>query len=317
MAVSLPHAEDLGDGILCVDTEQQRPRMACCYLVRGGDDYAFVECGTALSVPGLLAVLSARGIAREQVRYVIPTHVHLDHAGGAGVLMRELPQAQLWVHPRGLRHLVDPAQLIAGATAVYGEAHMARAYGEIVPVPAARAHSAEDGTHIQLGDRTLRFMDAPGHARHHLAVWDEQTHGLFTGDVFGLSYREFDSAQGAYLFPTTTPVQFEPEAWLQTLARMMALQPRWAYLTHYGRIGDLARHAAQLAQGVSAYAELARAHAAAPDRVGSLREVLMARCLAEVAAHGSHLNAEQARKLLDMDITLNAQGLDVWLARAA
>lgn len=313
----LPHVREYEDDILCIDTEQVRPQMACCYLIRGGDEYAFVECGTALSVPGLLATLDARGIQHEQVRYVMPTHVHLDHAGGAGVLMRELPRAQLVVHPRGAQHLIDPTKLIQGASAVYGAENMERLYGAILPTEAARVIVAEDGFRISLGGRELMFMDAPGHARHHYVVWDAQSRGLFTGDVFGLSYREFDGPAGPYLFPTSTPVQFEPQAWLATLDRMMALQPRWAFLTHYGRVGDLARLAAGLRTGLAAYQEIALRHAAAAQRHPAIREELMQRALREAREQGSPLPDQDARAILEMDMELNAQGLGVWLDRRA
>jgi glyoxylase-like metal-dependent hydrolase (beta-lactamase superfamily II) len=120
-ATPVPPVLEYEHGITCIDTLQERAGLACCYLVRRGDDCAFIETGTAPGVPRLL-------------RYVIPTHVHLDHAGGAGALMRALPAAKLVAHPRGARHLIDPAKLIAGAEAVYGGEAVRRMYGEIVPV---------------------------------------------------------------------------------------------------------------------------------------------------------------------------------------
>lgn len=313
----LPPSRDYDDGIICIDTEQVRPQMACCYLVRGGDEYAFIECGTALSVPGLLAVLDARGIRREQVRYVMPTHVHLDHAGGVGLMMRELPQARLVAHPRGAPHLIDPSKLIKGASAVYGEQSMPGLYGEILPVEASRVIVADDGYKLDLGGRELVFMDAPGHARHHYVVWDAQSGGLFTGDVFGLSYREFDGPNGPYLFPTSTPVQFEPDAWFKTLDRMMALQPRWVFLTHYGRVGDLQRLAAGLRAGLGVYQEVARRHAQAPGRHAAIKRELLELALREARELGSPLPEAQGRAILEMDMELNAQGLEVWLDKQA
>lgn len=310
---TLPHTLDYPGNLTLIDTEQQRPGLASCYLVRSGDRYAFVECGTSLSIPGLLAVLDARGIDREQVDYVMPTHVHLDHAGGAGLLMRHLPNAKLVVHPKGARHLTNPAKLIEGATAVYGADNMLRMYGEILPVPEARVIVADDGFELDFRGRALRFIDAPGHARHHYAIWDATTRGWFTGDTFGLSYREFDGPNGAFLFPTTTPVQFEPEAWAQTLERFMATDPAWMYLTHYGRVGDVGRLAADLRGGISIYQSLARQLADAPDRHAALKEALMVHALEELAALASPVDETTARELLAFDMELNAQGLGVWL----
>ncbi|MBL6752161.1 MAG: MBL fold metallo-hydrolase [Nevskia sp.] len=308
-----PVIEYPGD-ITCIDTEQVRPGMACCYLLRGGGErYALVECGTSLSAPAVLAVLERKGVAREQVAYVVPTHVHLDHAGGAGMLMRHLPRARLLVHPRGARHLVDPARLIEGTIGVYGPARTAAMYGEIVPVPEARVTAVADGFALDFDGRLLRFIDAPGHARHHFVVWDARTRGLFSGDTFGISYRDTDGAQGPFVIPTTTPVQFDPQAWLATVERLLALRPECAYLTHYGRVAPVQRLAADLKRGIEAYVRLAQQHADAPRRTQALVEALTGFSLREMRALHCPMPEAQARDFLEMDMRLNAQGLEVWL----
>lgn len=317
----MAHHEILNDGIVCIDTAQHRPRMAACYLIGSAGHYAFVECGTSLSVPLLLQTLSELGVPREAVDYVMPTHVHLDHAGGAGALMRELPNAKLVVHPRGARHMIDPAVLIAGATAVYGEQAMRATYGEILPVPEARVLvvgvAAERDFELQLGARRLLCIDAPGHARHHYAIWDEASRGWFTGDVFGLSYREFDHAGRGYLIPTTSPVQFDPVAWDTTLAHILAREPRYVYLTHYSRVDAIAKLADDLREGLAAYQRIARAHADAPDRHTRLRADLMDFHLGQLRDRDNPMDEARARDLLDMDVEINAQGLEVWLDRDA
>ena len=312
----MPHTLDYPEAITCIDTEQLRPGLACCYLVRGGGEYAFIECGTGLSVPGLLRVFDARAIRREHVRYVMPTHVHLDHAGGAGLLMRALPEARLVVHPRAARHLIDPAKLIDGAAAVYGAQNIARLYGEILPVPEARMVIAEEGFKLSLGGRELWFMDAPGHARHHYAIWDAQSSAWFSGDVFGISYREFDGPLGPHLLPTTTPVQFEPEVWLQTLDRIMARQPLHAFLTHYGRVSNLQSLVEILRRGITDYADIARRQAASPARHAAIKSALADWSLRELAQLRCALSEQRSRELLENDMELNAQGLEVWLDRA-
>lgn len=316
-AAGLPPVIEYDYGISCIDTLQERPGLACCYLVRRGDDYAFVEAGTSPGVPRLLALLDARGIARERVRYVIPTHVHLDHAGGVGLLMRELPAAQLVAHPRGARHLIDPSKLIAGATAVYGADAVKAMYGEILPVPEARVIVADDGFTLRLGDSELLFVDAPGHARHHFCIWDAASRGFFTGDTFGLSYREFDGPEGPFLMPTTTPVQFEPDAWLQTIERFLSFAPQRMYLTHFGCVGDVARLADELRAGLQRYQELAQRYAQAPDRHAKLVGALTADALAQLERLRCPLDEARSRTLLAFDMELNAQGLEVWLDRAA
>lgn len=313
MSAAVPANVDYPNAITCIDTEQVRPGQACCYLIGGGSQYAFVDCGTSLSVPGIKAVLAARGIGLEQIAYVMPTHVHLDHAGGAGLLMRECPNAKLVVHPRGAKHLIDPTALIAGATGVYGPEKMAAMYGEIVPIEASRVIVADDGFRLDLGGRELRFIDAPGHARHHYAIWDAQSRGWFAGDTFGLSYRVFDGPNGATLLPTTTPVQFEPEAWLQTLDRFLAADPAWMYLTHYGRVGNVPQLAADLRGDLAMYQSIALHLADVPDRHGRIVEALTLHALEELAAMAAPVSDDTARDWLAFDLELNAQGLGVWL----
>jgi len=291
--------------------------MACCYLVERGDDIAFIEAGTTLGVPRLLALLDARGLARERVRYVIPTHVHLDHAGGVGALMAALPKATLVVHARGARHLIDPGKLLAGATAVYGEAAVAAMYGEIVPVPEARVVTPADGAALPFGAGDLVFVDSPGHARHHFSIWDAVSQGFFTGDTFGLSYRDFDDASGPWIMPTTTPVQFEPEAWMSTLDRYLAFKPQRMYLTHYSVVENVSVLAERLRDGIRRYVSLAQAVRLSDDRHGRLKAALFDEALAELRKRPSPLPEPRIRELLEMDMELNAQGLAVWLDRPA
>jgi len=125
--------------------------------------------------------------------------------GGAGSLMQALPEATMLVQPRGQRHMVDPSVLEASALSIYGPEAMARDYGTLVPVDAARVQTTHDGMSVALGRRRLEFADTPGHALHHHCVWDEASRGWFTGDTFGLSYREFDTARGPWIQPVAVP----------------------------------------------------------------------------------------------------------------
>ncbi|HEX7323968.1 MAG TPA: MBL fold metallo-hydrolase [Rhodanobacteraceae bacterium] len=314
--------EQLNDGIVCIDTEQHRPNLAACYLIDGGGGhYAFVEAGTSPSLPLLLQALDALGVARSAVDYVMPTHVHLDHAGGAGALIRALPNARLVIHPRGARHMIDPSKLIAGATAVYGEETMHRLYGEIVPVPEARVViadvAADRDFSLMLGTRKLEFIDSPGHARHHYAIWDAQSCGWFSGDVFGLSYREFDDANGPYMMPTTSPVQFDPAAWQVSLRRLLAKSPEHVYLTHYSRIDGIPKLAGDLRVGLAAYQRIAQDAASAPDRHAQIVKRLADFHLDQLHARHTRLTDAQARDVIAIDVEISAQGLEVWLDRAA
>ena len=302
-------------GIHTIDTAFQREHFDAAYLIVEHGRAAFVDCGTNHSVPRLLGRLASLGLAPADVDWLLVTHVHLDHAGGAGALMAVLPNARLVVHPRGAQHMIDPSRLIAGATAVYGEAEMQRSYGRIQPVPASRVVVAEDGHVVDVQGRELVCMDTPGHARHHYCVWDARSRGWFTGDTFGLSYRELDSARGPFVLPTSSPVQFEPEALKASIARLLARNPQCMYLTHYGRVGDVERLARDLCQQIDAMVEIARDCDGLPDRHAGLVQALRTLYLERARAHGCLLDDTGVEKVLGMDIELNAQGLVAWLDR--
>jgi glyoxylase-like metal-dependent hydrolase (beta-lactamase superfamily II) len=306
---------EIAPGVLLVDTGYVRPALAASYLLRGRDIAAVVETGTALSVPRILAAIDGQRIPRESVGWVIVTHVHLDHAGGAGALLRSLPRARLLAHPRGARHLVDPSKLLAGSAEVYGGLEaLRRLYGEVVPAPAERVVEAPEGFTLDLGGRPLRVLDAPGHARHHLVLLDEVTRGFFTGDTFGISYRELDGPAGPFLFPTTTPVQLDPPALHASIERMMAARPERLYLTHYGMLeGDLPAAAARLHRAIDEHVRLAREAPPGPGRHAALRAALAGQLGRALEEQGVTFDRAAALDLFDTDFELNAQGLGVWL----
>ncbi|HZX77144.1 MBL fold metallo-hydrolase [Lysobacter sp.] len=303
-------------GIVTIDTGFQRPHFDAAYLIVENGRAAFIDCGTQHSIPAMLDALASHGLGPQDVDWLILTHVHLDHAGGAGALMRQLPNATLAVHPRGAPHMIDPERLVAGATAVYGEEEIARSYGDIAPVPAQRVRELADGDVVELAGRPLLCVHTPGHAKHHLCVWDTRSRCWFTGDTFGLSYREFDNADGApFVIPTTSPVQFEPEPLKQSIRTMLAREPHGMYLTHYGRVGDVRRLADDLRVQIDEMVRLARQAQERPDRHEWLVEQLTHLYVGRVRAHGAPLGAEQVRELLAIDIELNAQGLEIWASR--
>ena len=316
----LPFVQALPHGIHVIDTGFHRPLFDASFLIVEGGRAAFVDTGTNFAVPRLLAALADLGLPRDAVDYVIPTHVHLDHAGGAGLLMQALPGATLLVHPRGARHMIDPAALYQGALAVYGQAAMDREYGTLVPVPAGRVRPTEDGLTVHLAGRPLHFIDTPGHARHHHCIWDEHSRGWFTGDTFGLSYREFDTAAGAWILPTSTPVQFEPDALRRSIQRLLAREPQCMYLTHYGQVGastaDIQRLAGLLFEQLDAMVALGLSLHGAPDRHAALVAGLQAMLRLQLQRHGV-VDIDAGIAGLALDVELNAQGLAIWLDRPA
>jgi glyoxylase-like metal-dependent hydrolase (beta-lactamase superfamily II) len=304
------------DGITAIDAEYLYPGHAAAHLIVDGGRAAFVDVGTNSSVPYLLAALAELGIGRDQVDYLLLTHVHLDHAGGAGALLRELPGATALLHPRGAPHMIDPAKLIAGARAVYGE-RFGELYGELVPIPRQRVRQVSDGERVQLGGRTLELIHVPGHALHHFAVIDAAHGSIFPGDTFGISYRALDSARGAFIFPTTTPTQFDPEQYIASIDRMLEFHPQAMYLMHFSRVTDVPRLAVSLKEQIAAHAAIAHAHARDADPAAGIRADLLTLWLQLVRAHGVTLSTSEVTQVLAGDLDLNTQGLTAYLARLA
>jgi glyoxylase-like metal-dependent hydrolase (beta-lactamase superfamily II) len=304
-----------------VDTHYLRPEQAGAWLLEQDGRAAFVECNTSLAVPRLLAALEARGLPTEAVDWVFVTHVHLDHAGGAGALLRALPQARLVVHPAGAKHMIDPSRLIAGATAVYGPERMAALYGEILPVPAERVLTPEDGQVIPLAGRPLHTLHTPGHAWHHMAVHDPTHHGVFTGDVFGLAYPALSTPQGPFLFPTTAPTQLDPDAMLASIDRIEGLEPRRILLTHFGALAWDARLPADLRNFLSYWMGLARAavqdHAPGPERQAALERQLRFTLRSHYDKLGGLADRATFDRWMELDIEINAQGLLHWAQKRA
>jgi glyoxylase-like metal-dependent hydrolase (beta-lactamase superfamily II) len=306
---------DFRAGITAIDTDYVRPRLAASHLVIDGGRAAFVDTGTAHSVPNLLGALAEKDIDPGDVDWVLATHVHLDHAGGAGALMQALPNARCAVHPRGARHLAEPSKLVAGSIAVYGEERFRSLYGEIVPIAESRMFVPEDGATIRLGGRELELIHTPGHALHHYSVVDRANELIFSGDTFGISYRDFDVEGRAFIFPTTTPVHFDPKALCGSVDRLMSYNPRSIFLTHYAEVTDLPRLAREMKERVVAFADLGLRHRDAPDRSSRLRHGMFAMISTWLDPHGFPRDEKERHRLLDDDVELNCQGIEHWLDR--
>ncbi|UPG92477.1 MBL fold metallo-hydrolase [Luteibacter aegosomatissinici] len=304
-------------GIHTIDTGFGRPAFDAAYLVVEHGRGAIIDSGTTHSVPRFLDAIQAADLKPADIDWVILTHVHLDHAGGAGELMRHLPNAMLAVHPRGARHMIDPSVLIAGAAGVYGEEAVRRDYGTIVPVPGDRVIEATDGFVVDLAGRALLCLDTPGHAKHHIAIHDDRASAFFTGDIFGLSYREFDTANGPFIIPTTSPVQFDPDEAHASIERLMRYEPQAMYLTHYDRVEDVKRLARDLHEQIDAMVAIAKRHAADPDREARIATEFADLYVGRAKKHGVDMSPDDITRLLKIDIKLNAQGMIVWLDRIA
>lgn len=308
---------DYEHGISAIDGAYVRPLLMAVHAIVEGDRAALVDTGPNSSVPLVLGALAGKGIRAEQVDYVILTHIHLDHAGGAGLLMRALPNATLTVHPRGARHMADPTRLVAGTIAVYGEAETRRMYGDIVPVPAARILETPDGASIRLNGRSLAFHETFGHARHHVAVSDSLSGHVFAGDTFGLSYPELDWHGRRFAFATSSPTQFDPAPYHRSIDLIAGLARDAVYVTHYAQVRDIQARAATLHRQVDAFAALGlREQDAGASRRERLWAGMKAILLEEVRRYGAPFTEAQAMAAYGQDVDLNADGLIAWLDSA-
>ena len=302
-------------GITAVDTEYLHPGHAASHIILDEGHAAFVDVGTNSSVPYLLAALEALGIERSAVDYLFLTHVHLDHIGGAGRLMHELPNARAVLHPRGAPHMIDPEKLIAGTKAVYGAERFEKLYGNLVPMPPERLQVVQDGERFRLGGRELELIHTPGHALHHYAVVDAAHATIFPGDTFGVSYREMDSPRGAFVTPATTPSQFDPDQLIASIDRMMSYAPEAMYLMHFSRVTGLPRLAELLKTQIPELARIAQRHVNAADRYEAVRRDMLNLWLGLAHQHDVPLSDAQIETLLKGDLDLNTQGLNVWADR--
>lgn len=314
---SFRYASDLGDGVYAIDTGFVRPQFDASYIVSqrapSNERIAIIDTGTNYSVPRILATLADLECLPDQVDFIILTHVHLDHAGGAGMLMQACPNAKLVVHPRGAKHMIDPTLLRAGAVAVYGEQTVEKDYGQLLPIDATRVMEATDGLMINLAGRMLTCLDTPGHAKHHITIWDQMSHGAFTGDTFGLSYREFDTDQGAFIIPTTTPIHFDPKALRISLKRIMALKLECIYPTHFSKVTGVPRLYQKLSDMLTQVESLGKSLAKADHRHELLKTGLLNLYIQGLRDHGCTLSDSKIDQLLATDIELNAQGMGIWL----
>ena len=299
------------DGISVIDSEYYSKDFAAIYLLKQKNKVIIIETGTNYSVPYVKEALSQIGLSFSDVSYVIPTHVHLDHAGGAGLLMMQCQNAALVVHPRGARHLIDPSKLVAGAKAVYGENKFKEYYGEIFPIDANRVIQADDNFILDFDGRELRFIDTPGHARHHFCVWDKATKSMFTGDTFGISYRDLDHQDELYILPSTSPVQFDPEALIQSINRIMEFKPERVCLTHFSAIKPTKKATSKLIESIHFVSNLAIKYADKNDSESIIYKKMMDYFLEGLNEIGFQ-NNDYAKDRLSLDVLINTQGLIYW-----
>ena len=301
----------IANGVSVIDSGYFSNDFAAIYIIKQNNKVAIIETGTTFSVSNVKKALENDSLSFLDVAYIIPTHVHLDHAGGAGELMKQCLNAKLIVHPRGARHLIDPTKLIAGAMAVYGEKEFKKLYGKVIPIEANRVIEADDSFILDFDGRELKFIDTPGHARHHFCIWDKQTESMFTGDTFGISYRDLDHNDQAYIFPITSPVQFDPEELIKSIHKIMKYKPKRVCLTHFAAIRPTQKVVEQLIDGINFVSNLAKKYATEGDAEKVIQDKMMNYFLEGIEKIG-YKDLYLCRERLELDVKINTQGLIYW-----
>lgn len=299
--------------ILTIDSHYlDRPEFAAVYLLVDSGEAALVDNSTNSSVDGTLAAIDRAGVAKEQLRYLIVTHVHLDHAGATSNLAARFPHAEILAHPRAAPHIVDPSKLVSSATSVYGEAEFERLYGTIGGVDSKRVKTLDDEETIGFGAGRLRFLHTRGHANHHFCVVDESCGSVFTGDAFGLRYPALQTT-GTFAFPSTSPTDFDGPLAIEAVERIAALAPERVFPTHYGEVTAIAEVAEQLIRHLEFSQRVmldAEASDVADDALaGWIEPRLRTYFEGLLDARGSLGQEPTTWDILNLDIDLNAQGL--------
>jgi glyoxylase-like metal-dependent hydrolase (beta-lactamase superfamily II) len=312
--------KEVAAGIYQIETHYlNREKFACCYLLKNEGEAAVIETNTNNAVPYILAAIDKAGLDRKQVKYVIVTHIHLDHAGGSGELMRHLPEAKFVLHPRGKRHMINPEKLIESVKQVYGEEKYREYYGEIVPVKEECVLTVEDGETIKVGGRELLMLDTPGHAKHHIIIFDRKSGSLFSGDAFGIGYPRYHPEKPGLVFPSTSPTQFDPEGALETLRRIGALYPSRVLRTHFGAIENITGNIRELSDWIEFAVDISNKRYAEGLREEELAETLEHDIWAQYEMKlekevGSELTGDE-REFLFIDASLNAKGLAYYITK--
>lgn len=282
-------------------------QFTACYLRVAGGECAFIETHTSYALPRQLAALEAAGRRPEDVRYIIITHAHLDHAAGASALMAVCPNATLLAHPKAARHMVEPEKLIKGATAVYGAERFQQLYGTISPIAKERVRALDDAATVELGGATLGFHHTAGHANHHFVVDDPALECVYTGDSFGLVYPALQ-LHGRFAIASTSPTNFDAVLAKQSLAKIRGLNERFVCLTHFDAYEDVAAIGAQVERFVDRAAQWVEEAAKTDQPVDELTKALAVKWTNAIREEAPKFG-EAEFKLLALDIELNAQGL--------
>ena len=299
--------DSLPAGVVGIDTRMGGvPEITAGYLILTGERPALVETGPQRVAATVAEGVRRAGVPPEDLAYVVVTHIHLDHAGGVGDLVRAFPNATVVVHPAGAHHLSSPERLLASSSRVYGPL-MDTVYGGLTPVERERIHAAEDGEALDLGrGRRLELLHAPGHAKHHMAAFEPDTGALFAGDAVGVLL----PATGV-LRPATPPSDFDRDLALRSLQAFRERDPAYLVLTHFGPIGPPGERLAEAEEKLRRWCETAERAALERPELDHIEAALRARFEQEEGPQA----AQPERYELLNSYRSNAAGLLRWIQR--
>ena len=301
--------------IITVDTNFVRPKYNASHLIVQNGEAAFVDVGTSNNINILEDALRNNNLDNADVKYVFLTHIHLDHAGGAGQLIKILPNAKLVVHPNGACHMANPSKLIASSVRVYGESLFDNLFGEIIPVDEKRILIPSDKERLYLSDRCLELFFTEGHAKHHYCIYDETANSVFSGDSFGMSFRDFDSNNGKISIPITSPNQFDPDEAHYAIDSITSYRPKYIYMSHFGQIDEIENIGICLHKFLDEFVDIALKNKDKKNTLESIHLSLQDHIKNKLIEHGCSNVEEKLRNLIQADLYVNAAGLNFWLSK--
>lgn len=309
--------EQINSTIYCIDCHDLgREKRTGCYVIVGKKT-TIIETSASPSIPYILQGLEELQIKLENIQYLILTHIHLDHAGGAGLFLEKCPNATVIVHPKGSVHLADPCKLIASAKTVYG-AEFDALFNPILPIPKEKIKVVEHKEQLVLEERTLTFYHTPGHANHHISIRDDLSNGIFTGDTSGIHYHELNHEGISFVLPSTSPNQFHPESMLNSISLFEQLKPDSLYFGHYGEHSNPEIVYKQIRYWLPLFIQCGEEAIALKssfhDRVAQTIELITKKIKNHLFSHGINKN-HPVFEILQLDIEVSSMGLIHYLQK--
>jgi glyoxylase-like metal-dependent hydrolase (beta-lactamase superfamily II) len=306
----------LSENVFLIDDfDLNMPERTGTYVLTE-DKVTLIETSASPSIPYILEGLQTLGVSPADIAYIIVTHIHLDHAGGAGLMLEHCPNAKVIVHPKGARHLADPSRLIMGAKAVYGD-KFSQLFDPIVEIPEERLIIKRDGDTLKISEKlTLEFLDTPGHANHHFSIYHPLTNGIFSGDTAGIFYPQLYREGIEFYLPTTSPNQFDPEKMLESINRFKDLEIERIYFGHYGMSENPSEAFKQVESWLEVFIEEAQQVVLEEKIPEKQSEQITQKLYDKIKSHLTQLGLSDKHpiyELLYLDVNVSAMGLAHYL----